>query len=78
MTKITTIKIFKETKTRIDKLKEHKKENYEQAIRKILHVLNTCRKNPEKAKKILENIDSIIKRKERYTKNISDKEENSN
>ena len=63
MTEVTTIKILKETKARLDKLKEHKKESYEEVLRKILNILNICRKNPEKARGILMHIDSVIKRK---------------
>ncbi|MBD3252673.1 hypothetical protein GF386_03010 [Candidatus Pacearchaeota archaeon] len=68
MENITTIKIFKETKKRLNKLKEYERESYDQLLRKILYILNECRKNPEKAKRILEDIDLRIKREEVYTK----------
>jgi len=60
---ITTIKIEKTTKSRLDKLKEYERETYNQLIKKILHILNTFRKNPEVANRILKNIDKNIKRK---------------
>lgn len=63
MSEVTTIKIVKETKLRLDKFKEYKKESYEEVLRKILNILNICRKDPEKAKEILEHIDIVIKRK---------------
>jgi hypothetical protein len=66
--KITTIKIQKQTKSRLDKLKEHERETYEQILRKMLFILNTTRKNPESATKIIKRIDKNIKRKSRYTK----------
>ncbi len=53
----TTIKISKDTKDRLDKIKEHSKESYDEAIRKILYILNTCKINPLKAKKILKGIE---------------------
>lgn len=65
-TSITTIKIEKTTKARLDKLKEHEKESYNQVLKKILHILNIFRKNPQLGNKILSNIDKTIKRREAY------------
>src|SRR3989344_4868279 len=56
--KITTIKLLEETKFRIEKLKEHKKESYDDILRKILYILNLVRDEPEKGKKLLEKISS--------------------
>ena len=56
--KITTIKLLEETKFRIEKLKEHKKESYDDILRKILCILNLVRDEPEKGKKLLEKISS--------------------
>jgi len=74
MTKVTTIKIQEETKKRLDKLKEHKKESYEEVLRKMLYILNTCRKNPEKAKSILRKIYLDIQRKQGYTQESQGKQ----
>lgn len=57
MAKITTLKLEQETKNRLDKLREHKRETYEEIIRKILFILNKVRIEPEKAQGILEIID---------------------
>lgn len=59
---ITTLKLEKETKERLEKLREHKRETYDDIIRKILYVLNTVRDEPSKAKAILEFIDEKRKR----------------
>ena len=59
---IKTIKLKKETKERLGKLKESRRESYDDIIRKILYVLNTTRDNPNKAKLILERIDELRKR----------------
>ena len=56
---ITTIKLQKKTKLRLDKLKIHKRESYDEAIEQILEILNICRLNPEKAKLKLAEIDKI-------------------
>jgi len=59
---ITTLKLEKETKERLEKLREHKRETYDDIIRKIMYVLNTVRDEPVKAKAILEFIDEKRKR----------------
>ena len=64
--KITTIKLQEKTKLRLNKLKEYELESYEQVVRKILFILNLCRKSPEKAKYLLEKIDASIKREKQY------------
>ena len=67
MAEITTLKIKKETKERLDKLKEHERETYDQIIRKLLFILNISKKNPEKAKNFMNRIDRINKSKKPYT-----------
>lgn len=59
--KITTIKIDRETKSRLDKLKVSKKESYDEVLQKILYILNLCRKDPIGANKILVDIDKMKK-----------------
>lgn len=68
--KITTIKIERETKARLDKLKEHERESYNQVIKKILYILNLVRKNPLLGNRVLSNIDRTIKRRQAYSKQI--------
>lgn len=60
--KITTIKLLEETKLRIEKLREHKRESYDDILRKVLYVLNVARDSPESAKKILEKISDLRNR----------------
>ena len=55
---ITTIKLHKETKERIDKLKDSHNESYDDVLKKILYILNNTRENPEKGKRILEQIET--------------------
>ncbi len=66
MENISTIKVHKQTKKRLERLKEHPRETYEQVLRKILYILNVSKKNPEKAQRIFNKIDSTLKRKEVY------------
>jgi len=61
--KITTIKLLKETKLRIEKLREHRGESYDDILRKILYVLNVARDSPESARKILERISKLREQK---------------
>lgn len=70
---ITTIKLDRETKSRLDKLKEHDKESYNEVIKKTLYLLNILRKNPLYGNKLLANIDKTIKRKEVYRRILNSK-----
>ena len=60
--KITTIKLLEETKLRVEKLREHKRESYDDILRKILYILNVARDSPEKAKRVLERISGLRER----------------
>lgn len=64
MNEITTIKISKETRERLVKLKEYERETFNDILNKMFYVLNTCKKSPEKAQKILNNIDKRRKKRE--------------
>lgn len=54
---ITTIKLSKQTKERLDKLKVYKRESYEEIIQKVLEILNLTRTSPERARAKLIAID---------------------
>jgi len=56
-TNITTIKISKKTKERLDHLKEYKRESYEEIVEKMLKILNICRISPIQARQKLVAID---------------------
>jgi len=58
---ITTIKLDKETKGRLDKLKVHHKESYDEIIRKILYILNLCKSGSSEARARLLAIDKLKK-----------------
>ena len=67
---ITTIKITKKTKERLDNLKENSRETYEEILKKILHTLNLVRRDPITGNRFLGNIDKNIKRRKSYNKNL--------
>lgn len=50
---ITTIKLSKKTKSRLDNLKEYKRETYEDIINKILDVMNLFKSDQEEVKRRL-------------------------
>ena len=56
---ITTIKLSRETKARLDKLKVSERETYEELLQKMLFLLNLCRGNPEEARSKLLSIESL-------------------
>lgn len=70
LSKITTIKLKKATKLRLDHLKEFERESYDELIRKILFILNTLRANPQQSQSVLRAIDSKVKRKEQVSEGI--------
>ena len=61
------MKLYRETKERLDKLKEHPKESYDEVIKKLLFILNTLKKDPQHAQRTLSKIDTHIKQHEQYT-----------
>lgn len=61
---ITTIKLEKSTKERLDKLKIYKRETYDEVLNNLLNILNVCKLNPEQARSKLRKID--LARKDRY------------
>ncbi|MEK6928870.1 MAG: hypothetical protein AABW65_02865 [Nanoarchaeota archaeon] len=54
---ITTIKISKNTKDRLEHLRIYKRESYEEIMEKIMSILNLCRVDPERARSRLVLID---------------------
>ena len=73
MKDISTIKLEKETKARLERLKEHERETYNQVIKKILYILSRIRKDPISGNRLLGRIDANIRKKEKYYKEISNK-----
>ena len=65
--KITTIKLTKETKKRLDHLKEYKRETYDEILQKMLEILNLCRASPERARASLISVD---RKKRRQNKQL--------
>ena len=59
--KSTTIKIDRDTKNRLDKLKIHRRETYDDIIQKMLGILNLCRVDPSEARMKLQEIDRLKK-----------------
>ena len=53
---ITTLKLNKETKKRLDSLREYKRESYDEIIGKILNILNISKLDPLKARRLLAQI----------------------
>ena len=58
---ITTIKLDKETKSSLDKLKVHTKESYDEILQKVLYILNLCKSGSSEARARLLAIDKAKK-----------------
>ena len=61
----TTIKIYEDTKSELDRLREYKNESYDEVIKKIIYIIKASEKEPELSK---EAILSIEKARERIRK----------
>lgn len=61
---ITTIKLLNETKNRLDKLRTHKRETYDEILQRTLSILNLARFNPERAQARLRVIERQARRKQ--------------
>lgn len=66
--KVTTVKLSLSTKSRIDNLRLHHRESYDEIMQRILEILNLCRANPIKAREHLILIDK--QRKEIMSRKI--------
>lgn len=60
--KITTIKVQTQTKERLDKLRVHRKDSYDEIVQRMLGILNVCRRNPEVAQETLEKMEALAKK----------------
>ena len=68
---ITTIKLLKATKERLDKLRLHKRETYDEILQRTLGILNLTRINPEKAQarlRLIERRGKVMGRKNNLEK----------
>jgi hypothetical protein len=60
--KITTIKIQKQTKERLDKLRVHRKDSYDEIVQRMLGILNVCRRDPDVAQENLMKMESLARK----------------
>ena len=72
--KITTIKIQRSTKSRIDHLRVYRRETYDEILQEMLAILNLCKNNPLQARQRLLQIDRKTKSE---NKKVKQKPENS-
>ncbi|MBS3078515.1 hypothetical protein J4218_00160 [Candidatus Pacearchaeota archaeon] len=66
----TTIRVGPETKSKLDEFRQYKSESYDELVRKLIHIVKTCEKEPKLSQKTIEEIKSArerIKKGEFYT-----------
>jgi len=66
---ITTIKVYKKTKVSLEQYREHKRESYDDVVKKMLYIMHVIRQNPELGKKLLEEIEStkrVLEKRKKY------------
>ncbi len=61
----TTIKIRKDTKSGLDRLREYRNESYDELIKKMLYITETSKTHPELSR---EAVEAIEKARERIKK----------
>lgn len=64
MNTITTIKVYQKTKVNLERFKEHRRESYDDVLKKLLYLVNLIRQDPELGKKLLEEIELTKKKLE--------------
>lgn len=68
---ITTIKLNKKTKQRLDKLRLHDRESYDKIVQRMLGILNICRTDSDTAQEKLEDLEKQIQRNKLSQRSIS-------
>ena len=58
----TTIKLHKDTKNQLDRFREYGSESYDEVIRKVVYIAETCATKPELSKETIEAIEKARKR----------------
>jgi hypothetical protein len=58
----TTIKIHENTKHDLDQFREYKNESYDEVIKKVVYIANTCKTEPELSKETIEAIEKARSR----------------
>lgn len=72
---ITTIKISKKTKERLEHLKVYLRETFDETMQKVLEILNICKVNPDSARARLIFLDRERKRNLKSQEKNSDKQQ---
>ena len=55
--KATTIKVYEDTKSQLDKFREHKNESYNEVIKKIIFIAQNVHDDPELSQETVEAIE---------------------
>jgi hypothetical protein len=59
---VTTIKIYEKTKSQLDLFREHRNESYDDVIKKVVFIAQTCKTHPQLSKETLIAIDKARER----------------
>ncbi|MFH1420937.1 MAG: hypothetical protein ABIG30_03130 [Candidatus Aenigmatarchaeota archaeon] len=54
----TTIKLYEETKAQLDQFREYKNESYDEVIRKVVFIANSCKRESELSQKTIKAIEA--------------------
>jgi hypothetical protein len=59
---VSTIRLYKKTKSCLDAYKEYRNESYDEIVMKLVDIAETARKEPQLSKKTMERIEAARKR----------------
>lgn len=73
---VSTVKLYDETKTMLNKFREYKNESYDEIVRKLIYIAQMAKKDPSLSEKTVKEIEEArerIRRGEFYTeKQVAD------
>ncbi len=58
----TTIKVHEDTKHSLDKFREYKNESYDEVIKKMIYIAETCKKTPKLSQETIKAIEEARER----------------
>lgn len=67
---VTTVKLYKDTKSMLNQFREYKNESYDEIVKKLVYIAGNVRENPRLSRETVEEIDAArerLKKGEFYT-----------
>ena len=59
---VSTIRLHRKTKSYLDRYKEYRNESYDEVVMKLVNIADTCKKEPELSREVVERIEKARQR----------------